>query len=76
MECLKKINERRKLNEKHRHCLGRDNSLACLFLAIKFKVLFNVKRKRPILLKIALSFPNKESTVPAAKRAIQLTSKT
>ena len=36
----KKINERRKLNEKHRHCLGGDNSLVCLFLENKFKVLF------------------------------------
>ena len=59
-------------NRKHRHCLGGDDSLAYLFLANKFKVLFNVKRKRPILLKMALSFSNKESTVPAAKRAIAI----
>ena len=57
-EVPKKINERRKLNEKHGHCLGGDNSLVCLFLENKFKVLFNAKRKRSILLKIALSFPN------------------
>ena len=42
----KEINECRKLNEKHRHCLGEDNSLACLFLENKFNVFFNAKRKR------------------------------
>ena len=39
----KKIIEPRKLNEKHRHCLRRDNSFASLFLANKFKVLFNAR---------------------------------
>ena len=39
----KKINELRKLNEKHRYCLRRDNSFAILFLGNKFKVLFNAR---------------------------------